>query len=94
MLLTRPFEGEIDSDTWWKNFGEAYNLATAETAAELEAPLIDVFSYFKGREALFRDESHFTRRGHELAADWIALGLEPVLAELGIPGPAPQVEPR
>ena len=80
VLLTRPFVGSVHHPLWWKNFGPDYNRATAEAAAELGLPLVDVYSYFKGRDEYFADESHFTRAGHELAGRWVATDLMPLMA--------------
>ena len=79
-FLTRPFDGPVLHPLWWKNFGPDYNRATAEAAAELGLPLVDVYSYFKGRDEYFADESHFTRAGHELAGRWVATDLMPLMA--------------
>jgi lysophospholipase L1-like esterase len=75
VLLTRPYVGPIEHPLWWKNRGADYNTATIEVAAELGVPVIDVYSYFKGRDRLFADESHFTAEGHRLAAQFIYDGL-------------------
>lgn len=68
VLLTRPYMGPIDDPYWWKNRGADYNTATAEVAGTLGVPMVDVYSFFKGRDDLFADESHFTAEGHRLAA--------------------------
>ena len=75
VLLTRPYVGDIPSDTWWMNFGRDYNVATAEVAREQRVTLVDVYSFFKDRGTLFADESHFTDEGHRLAAGFIADGI-------------------
>ncbi|HUF46236.1 MAG TPA: GDSL-type esterase/lipase family protein [Vicinamibacterales bacterium] len=71
VLLTRPYIGPIDDPLWWKNRGADYAAATVEVADEEDVMLVDVYSFFKGRDALFADESHFTDEGHRLAADLI-----------------------
>jgi len=68
VLLTRPYNGPIASDTWWKNRGADYNTATSEIAAEMNVPMVDVYSYFKHLDEHFADESHFTAQGHKIAA--------------------------
>jgi lysophospholipase L1-like esterase len=83
VLLTRPFEGSITNELWWKNFGPDYNAATVEVAEELGLPVIDLYSHFKDRGEFFHDESHFTRTGHLLAAEIIGERLRPVLAGEG-----------
>jgi lysophospholipase L1-like esterase len=80
VLLTRPYVGPIDNPTWWKNRGADYNGATADIAREQSVPLIDVYSFFKGRDELFADESHFTAEGHVLAAQVVFDRLKPVIA--------------
>jgi lysophospholipase L1-like esterase len=82
VLLTRPFELQIPDDTWWKNFGGEYNLATAEVAVELGVPVVDFYSYFKGHRELFADESHFTGRGHAEAARILFEDLSPILVDV------------
>ena len=79
VLLTRPYEGQIDNAYWWKNWGDDYNVVTAEVARDTDVPLVDVYSYFKDRTELFADESHFTAEGHELAADIIFDHLKPLI---------------
>lgn len=68
VLLTRPYNGAIPNDTWWKNRGADYNAATSEIAAEMDVPMVDVYSYFKHLDEHFADESHFTAEGHRIAA--------------------------
>lgn len=82
VFLTRPFEGPVQHPLWWKNFGPAYNRATVESAAAHELPLVDLYTYFKGRDRYFADESHFTRAGHELAGRWVAEDLLPLVASI------------
>lgn len=79
VFLTRPFDGYIRSDTWWKNRGYDYNEVTAQVAVEFRVPLIDVYSFFKARSELFSDESHFTDEGHHQAAAYIVDELQPAL---------------
>ena len=80
VLLTRPYMGPIDNPLWWKNRAADYAAATIDVAAELEAPLVDVYSYFKGRDELFADESHFNDEGHRLAAEVIFDHIQPLIA--------------
>ena len=79
VLLTRPYMGPIDNPLWWKNRAADYAVATLEVAAELDAPLVDVYSYFKGRDDLFNDESHFNDEGHRLAAELIFDHIRPLI---------------
>lgn len=81
VLLTRPYVGSIPNPYWWKNRGADYNAATAEVAARLNVPFVDVYSYFKGRDSLFADESHFTAEGHRLAAAVILDHIRPLIQE-------------
>lgn len=80
-LLTRPYIGEIPDAYWWKNWGADYQVATADVARAEGVPFIDVYSFFKGRDELFADESHFTDEGHRLAAELILEQLRPIIAE-------------
>ncbi len=80
VLLTRPYEGGLLDGTWWKNFGAEYNLATVEVAEALGAPVVDLYSFFKSRERLFSDESHFTDEGHRRAAEIVAVHVRPLLS--------------
>ena len=48
-------------------------------AAEHGVSVVDVYSFFKGRDGLFADESHFTADGHILAAQLIAQELRPII---------------
>jgi lysophospholipase L1-like esterase len=77
VLLTRPFVGPVRKENWWKQFGQEYNLATAEVAEQQEAMVVDIYSFFKGQERFFSDESHFTAEGHRRAADILAIHLRP-----------------
>jgi lysophospholipase L1-like esterase len=86
VFLTRPFEFEISDPLWWKNFGYDYNAATAEVAAAERVPLIDLYSFFKGRRGYFADESHFTAEGHGVAAQIVVTHLEPIVAQLSSGG--------
>lgn len=81
-LLTRPYIGEIPNARWWKNWGADYHEATADVARAEGVPFIDVYSFFKGRDELFADESHFTEEGHRLAAELILEQLRPVIEGL------------
>jgi len=80
VLLTRPYVGPIAEWDSWKRYAHGYNAATVELAAELDAPLVDLYSELKGQDDLFADESHFTTAGHELAAELIVDRLLPELA--------------
>ena len=82
VFLTRPFNGEIEDPLWWKNFGYDYNAATVEVAAAEQVLVVDLYTYFKGRDRYFSDESHFTADGHRLAAHVVADHLRPLLEDL------------
>lgn len=79
VLLTRPYVGESTDPNWWKTYGKVYRDATIEVAQKNDLVLIDVFQEFDGKEELFADESHFTKEGHDLAAQFIAEALKPVI---------------
>jgi lysophospholipase L1-like esterase len=81
VLLTRPYIGAVTAPEVWKNRAPDYNLATAEVAGEEGVLLVDLYSFFKDRDALFADESHFTAEGHQLAGSVIADHLRPLLPE-------------
>ncbi len=68
VLLTRPFYGTVSNPQTWKHRGPDYNAATARVAASLDVLVIDVHAFFKERDELFADESHFTEEGHQIAA--------------------------
>jgi lysophospholipase L1-like esterase len=80
VLLTRPYEGQIENPYWWKNWGHEYNGATADVAREAGVPLVDVYSFFKDLTPLFADESHFTAEGHARAAAIVLDHIRPVVA--------------
>jgi lysophospholipase L1-like esterase len=79
-LLTRPYVGPIIHPRWWKNWGADYAAATVDVAREQGVMAIDVYSFFKGRDDLFADESHFTEEGHRLAAALVLDHLRPLIA--------------
>jgi lysophospholipase L1-like esterase len=85
VLLTRPYVGPIAEWDSWKRYAHAYNAATVELAAELEAPIVDLYGEFKGRDELFADESHFTAVGHGEAARFVLGRLLPDLAAASAP---------
>jgi len=68
VLLTRPYIGESFDKNMWKSFAPAYNNATIEVAKNNAIPVIDIYSYFKGKEEFFADECHFNEKGHREAA--------------------------
>lgn len=82
VFLTRPFVGPVDSVTKWKYAAFDYNQATVEIANQEDAMIVDLYSYFKGRDELFSDESHFTDQGHRLAGELVADLLTPFLSDL------------
>jgi lysophospholipase L1-like esterase len=79
VLLTRPYVGEANHPLSWKNAAPDYNAATLETASAQHAPVIDVYTAFRDRRGYFADESHFTREGHQLAAELILSRLAPLI---------------
>lgn len=79
VLLTRPYVGPVDRPLWWKNRAADYNEATAEVATQRGVMLVDVYSFFKDRDDLFADESHFTDEGHRLAAATIFDHIRPLV---------------
>ncbi|MDX1503410.1 MAG: GDSL-type esterase/lipase family protein [Thermoanaerobaculia bacterium] len=79
VFLTRPFTGPVNDPGWWKAYGHTYNLATVEVAAEVGAPVVDLYTIFRERPDLFSDESHFTREGHRRAARVVVQHLVPIL---------------
>ena len=79
VLLTRPFIGESPSELWWKNFAPDYNRVTLEIAKEQGIPAIDVYSYFKDKEEVFGDESHYREIGHRMMANFIYDNINPFL---------------
>lgn len=79
VLLTRPYVGGINNQLWWKNFAHQYNQATGEVAENENVTLVDVFSFFKNKEELFADESHFTEQAHRDAAQIICDAIRPLL---------------
>ena len=79
VLLTRPYIGPVDNDYWWKNRGADYSVAAAEVAEAEHLTFVDVYSFFKGRDELFADESHFTDEGHVRAAALIWSHIKPLV---------------
>ncbi len=79
VLLTRPFTGESETETWWKNFAPQYVEATKALGAAQSVPVVDVYEHFRDRPECFADECHFTRQGHELAAELIFEGIRPLV---------------
>lgn len=81
ILLTRPYVGPIAEWDSWKRYAHSYNAATVELADALEAPLVDLYSEFKGCDEMFADESHFTASGHREAAELVLDRLLPELEQ-------------
>lgn len=79
VLLTRPYTGPVIHPTRWKFYAPRYNQATLDVAEEQSVLAVDVYSFFKGMDELFADESHFTDQGHELAAAIVLEHLRPWL---------------
>jgi lysophospholipase L1-like esterase len=85
VLFTRPYIGSIPEVARWKSFAHDYNAATADVAAKHRLPLVDLYTYFKDRETLFEDESHFTGEGHELAASIVYRHIQPLIRRGSMP---------
>jgi lysophospholipase L1-like esterase len=84
VLLTRPYHGALMPAMSWKSFAHEYNTVTAEVAASLELPVVDLYTHFKDRDALFTDESHFNPEGHRLAAEIVYQRIQPFLRGEGL----------
>lgn len=80
-LMTRPYMGPIPAQNRWKNHAHLYSAAAVEIAEELDLPVVDLYAEFKGRDALFADESHFTDEGHARAGRIVMERLGPLLLE-------------
>ena len=61
--------------------GPDYNRATVEIAAEMSAPAVDIYTYFKDSEGFFVDESHFEDSGHRITAEIIARRILPLVGK-------------
>jgi lysophospholipase L1-like esterase len=85
IFLTRPFRGSSDDPMSWKAAAPAYNAATREVAKQDGVPLVDVYDFFRDREDLFEDESHFNAKGHGIAAAYIYTEIQGFLPPRGIP---------
>jgi lysophospholipase L1-like esterase len=79
VLFTRPYIGSVPEVARWKSYAHDYNAATADVAAKYGLPLVDLYTYFKDRESLFDDESHFNSEGHELAAAIVYRHIQPLI---------------
>ncbi|MEE9601702.1 MAG: SGNH/GDSL hydrolase family protein [Thermoguttaceae bacterium] len=79
IFLTRPFIGSSHTELWWKDFAPDYVTATLDTAKKLDLPAIDVYEEFKDKEDLFDNESHFTKEGHQKAAEFIYEKINPLV---------------
>lgn len=84
VLLTRPYHGKMPPVFRWKSFAHEYNAMTAEVAARLDLPLVDLYTRFKDRDELFVDESHFNPDGHRLAAQIVFERIQPFLQGDGL----------
>ncbi len=78
-LLTRPYVGGPREPESWKNLAPVYRRLTVEVGDSTGAPVVDLYSEFKGRKELFADESHFTAEGHARAAAIVLDRLRPLL---------------
>jgi lysophospholipase L1-like esterase len=83
VLLTRPFTGPSQNEHWWKNFAPEYNAATREVGKSNDVPVIDIYAEFEGKDQYFSDEAHFTKEGHQLAAQIIYDRILPLLKDAG-----------
>jgi len=86
VLLTRPFRGESPDKLWWKNFAPEYNAATMEVGREHGVPSIDIYSFFRGKEEAFVDESHCAEDGYRAMAREIAGRIAPLLERKQVAG--------
>jgi len=68
ILLTRPFVGNRDDKDYWRFYGPFYNAAVVEITRDNNVDIIDIYSYFENKKEYFRDDCHFTKEGHKLAA--------------------------
>ncbi len=71
ILLTRPFTGTSHNSLWWKNFAPEYNDIVMEVARENNVDYLDVYSFFRDKENLFGDESHFNPGGNKVMAELV-----------------------
>ncbi len=81
LFLTRPYLGVTMNERLWKFHAPRYLEATAEAARDGGVPLIDLHRMFREERQLFKDESHFTKMGHRIAAKRIYDELAPLLVE-------------
>ncbi len=77
-LLTRPYIG-VSTGRGWKSLAPTYRRLTVEVGDSTGAPVIDLYSEFKGRDDRFEDESHFNGGGHLEAARIVRDRLRPLL---------------
>jgi lysophospholipase L1-like esterase len=91
VLFTRPYIGSIPEVPRWKSYAHDYNAATAGIAAKHGLPLVDLYAYFKDRENLFDDESHFNGEGHELAAEIVHRHIQPLIRRGSMSGGAERI---
>ncbi len=82
VLMTRPYIGETSDPNLWKSRAAEYRLHTIAVAKREKAALVDLYAWFKDRDAYFADESHFQPEGHRLAALIIAREIAPLLDSL------------
>lgn len=79
VIITRPYIGECSDPDWWKTFGPDYIKETKNIAVDNNIFLVEMYDYFKDKENLFADESHFTVKGHEIAAQFVYNLLMPLI---------------
>ncbi|MGH9460835.1 MAG: SGNH/GDSL hydrolase family protein [Vicinamibacteria bacterium] len=84
VFVTRPYHGVLMPAMGWKSFAHEYNAVTAEVAASLDLPLVDLYTHFKDREDVFTDESHFNPEGHRLAAQIVYQRIQPFIRGSGL----------
>lgn len=87
VLLTRPYVGSVENPHWWKNWGHDYNAATVEVAEQQNVAVVDLYSFFKGKDEFFADESHFTDEGHKRAAAIVFDHIRPLILHAPRGGP-------
>jgi lysophospholipase L1-like esterase len=75
IFLTRPYVESLplSNKTYWRNYGAQYNEVVQNVAAEQVVPLVDIFTYFNGKDEYFltNDDCHFNDEGRRVAAQII-----------------------
>jgi len=79
VLLTRPYLDMPYHQQCWRDFAPDYRAATIELGRHYGLPVVDLYSFFRGKSEFFADESHFTAQGHWRAAECICREIEALL---------------